>query len=60
MRLFGDIVSRVNLTVIYLGMALPLGLVAQGFADPVQRQGGPRWHPREPARESTDRSRSQY
>ena len=60
MRLFGDIMSRIILTVIYLVMALPLGLVAQRFSDPLQRRGGPRWHPRDPARESTDRSRSQY
>ena len=45
MRLFGDIMSRVILTVIYLVMALPLGLVAQRFSDPLQRRGGPRWHP---------------
>lgn len=60
MRLFGDIMSRIILTVIYLVMALPLGLVAQRFSDPLQRRGGPRWHPIDPARESTDRSRSQY
>ena len=60
MRLFGDIMSRIILTVIYIVMAIPLGLTAQRFSDPLQRRGGPQWHTRDPARGSADRSRSQY
>ena len=59
-RLLGDLQARVVLTVIYLTLVLPTGLVARLFSDPLQRRGGPRWHARKGTRDTSQTSRNQF
>ena len=60
MRWIGNVQARLMLSLIYLVLVLPMGLVAQRVADPLNRRGGPGWHSRKQTVDSDQASRRQY
>ena len=60
LRRFGNLQARIVLTVTYVVMVIPVGLVARLVSDRLGRHTGPRWHPKSGEEDLTQASRRQY